>query len=123
MAERVHLDQESELQLLDLAQANDPIEDHLPILVPRKIVVGDEEAAQSLGHVFADDLLDVIGRPAARLPSLHVDDGAERTLERATASRVEAGHVARGALGADGGDQRDRHSFDAGQVRHEIASG
>ena len=93
MAKRVHLDEEPDLQLLDLAQVDDPVEDRFPILVPGKIVVGDEEAAQSLRDVFADDLLDVVRRAAARFAALHVDDRAEGTLERATASGVEAGHV------------------------------
>ena len=45
----------------------------------------------------ADDPLDVVGRAAARLAALHVDDGAERALERAAAAGVEARVIARGA--------------------------
>jgi hypothetical protein len=39
-----------------------PVEDRLPVLVAREIVVGDEEAAQSLRVVDPHDLLDVVGR-------------------------------------------------------------
>ena len=88
MAERVHLDEESQLQFLDLAQMNDPIEDHLPILIARKIIIGNEKAAQSLRHILPDDLLDVVRRAEARLAALHVDDGAERALIRTAAAEI-----------------------------------
>ena len=85
------------LSFSDFAQVNESIEDRLPILVAGEIVVGDEKAVQSLRDVLADDLLDVVGRTAARLAPLHVDDRAERTLERAAAAGVEARHAAGGA--------------------------
>ena len=42
--------------LLDLAQLDEAIEDRLPVLVAREIVVGDEEAVQALRDVRAHDL-------------------------------------------------------------------
>src|SRR5207248_2166616 len=109
VTKRVDLDDETGVELLDFAQPNHAIEDRFPIFVPSEVIVGDEEAAQPLRHVFADDALDVVRRSAARLASLHVDDRAEGTLERATASGVEAGHVARRARSTDGADERNWH--------------
>src|SRR5882724_2616632 len=99
---------------------NDPVQDRFPILVPGKIVVRNKEAAQALLHVLSNDLLDVVRRPASRFASLDIDDCAKGTLERAAAAGVEARHVTGGALSADGADERNRHSIDARQVRHEI---
>ncbi len=120
MAKRVHLDEERQLDLLDRTQANEAIEDRLPIFVPCKIVVGDEEVVQPLRHVRAHDRLDVVGRTAARFSTLDIDDGAERTLERTAASRVKAGDAAGGACSAHSSDNRDGRPFDAGQIRHVV---
>ena len=81
-----------------LAQLDDAIEDHLPVLVAGEIVVGDEEPVEAMRQVLAQQLLDVVRRAAARLAALHVDDGAERALVRAAAAGVEAGVVTGGAL-------------------------
>ena len=103
MAQRVHLQQQADLEAFVLAQLDQPVEDRLPVLVAREVVVGDEELGDALLGVGADDLLDVVRRAIARLAALHVDDGAERALERAAAPGIEAGvapvhprhHVAR----------------------------
>ena len=59
--ERVDLDDEVELQALALAQLDQAVEDRLPVLVAREIVVGDEEMIDALGDVGAHDRLDVVG--------------------------------------------------------------
>ena len=108
VAQRVDLDHQAERNLVDLAQLDQAIEDRLPIPVAREIVVGDEEAGDALRPVRAHDLLDVVGRAAARLAALHVDDRAERTLERAAAPGIEAGVGAGGALDVFARQERDR---------------
>ena len=76
-----------------LAQLDQAVEDRLPVLVAREIVVGDEEAGDALRGIGAHDGLDVVGRAVARLAPLHVDDGAEAALERTAAAGIEAGIV------------------------------
>ncbi len=98
VAHRVDLNHQAERDLVDLAQLGEPVVDRFPLPVAGEIVVGDEEAGDALGPVVAHDLLDVVGRPVARLATLHVDDGAERALERAAAAGIEAGIGAGGAL-------------------------
>ena len=120
MDERVDLDDEDATQSLALAQFDQPVEDRLPVLVAREIVVGDEEMIDALGDVGAHDRLDIVGRSIARLAALHVDDGAERTLERTAAPRIETGDHARRALDARGRQDRHRRAFDPRQVGHEI---
>src|SRR6185437_7488892 len=120
VAQRVDLDDEAELHLFVLTQLDDAVEYDLPVLVAREIVVGDEEAVQSVGDVAADDLLDVVGRAAARLAALHVDDGAERSLVGAAAAGVEARLGAAGALDALARQKRDWRAFETGKVVHVI---
>ncbi len=69
----------------------------LPVAVAGEIVVGDEEVVDALREVLAHQRLDIVGRAAARLAALHVDDGAERALERAAAAGIEA-RIARRAV-------------------------
>ena len=64
--------------------------------------------------------LHVIRRTPPRLPPLHVNDCAKRTLEWATASSVETGHLARRARRADRGNEWQRFAFDVRQVRHVV---
>ena len=97
VAERVDLDDEGAIAAPDLAQKDQPVEDRLPILVAGEIVVGDEEAVDALGEIGAHDRFDVVGAAVARFAALHVDDGAERALERAAAPGVETGDGAAGA--------------------------
>ena len=121
MAQRVDLDDEIERQASPLARICDqPVEDRLPVLVAGEIVVGDEEMVDALGEIGADDRLDVVGRAIARLAALHVDDRAERTLERAAAPGVETGHEPGGALDGRRRQHRHRRAFDARQIVHEI---
>ena len=98
VAERVDLDHETDIEAVFLAQLDDPVVDRFPILVAGEIVVGDEKALHALRPVHAQDLLDAVRGAIARLPSLHVDDGAERALKRAAAAGIEASHVADRAL-------------------------
>ena len=79
----------ADLEPLLLAQFDQSIENRLPVLVAGEIVVRDEEARDVLSGVLPDDAFDVVGAPIARLAALNVDDGAERTLERTAAARVE----------------------------------
>ena len=118
MAERVDLDAEADVQAVLFAQLDDPVEDRFPVLVAGEIVVGDEEAVDALLIIHAQDLLDAVGRAIARLASLHVDDGAERALKRATAAGVEARHVADGAL--DEVDRQERRRGNLADVRQML---
>jgi hypothetical protein len=64
VAERIHLDDEADIELLNLAQVYQAVEDRLPVLVAGKIVVGDEEAAHASAVIEAHDLFDIGGRTA-----------------------------------------------------------
>src|SRR6516165_9489510 len=120
VAEGVDLDDETDVELVDLPQPDQPIEDRFPLLVASEIVVGDEEAAQTLRVVNAHEFFNVIGRAATRFPALHVDDGAKRALVRAAATGIEAGGAADRAPYAVGSQQRDRRAPERRQVGHEI---
>ena len=61
VAECIDLDDEVELQSLDLAHVDQPVEDGLPILVTGEIVVGDEIAVNTLAEIEPDDLFDIVG--------------------------------------------------------------
>jgi hypothetical protein len=89
VAHRIHLNDEFDVELLAFAHGNQPVEDDLPIRVAGKIVVRNKEAVDPLRQVAPDSLFDVIHRPPPRLPSLHVDDRAERAQEGAAASRID----------------------------------
>ena len=91
MRQRVDLDQERDLHPIAFAQLDQPIEDRLPVPVAGEIVVGNEEARDALRGILAHDALDVVGVTPAGLAALHVDDGAERALERTAAARIERG--------------------------------
>src|SRR5207253_7540189 len=79
----VNLDAEFDVEPFALAQPDEAVEYSLPVLVAREVVVGDDEAADSLREVRAHYLLYVVGRAPARLTPLHVDDRAERAREGA----------------------------------------
>ena len=78
-----------------LLLSDQPVEYLLPVLVAREVVVGDEEASDPLLVVLADDLFQVVGTAEATLPTLHIDDGAERTLVGAASPEIDAGQRAR----------------------------
>ena len=90
VAHRVDLDNQPQIDLVPLANLNQPIEDQLPILVAGKIIVGDEKAPNAVGPVPLDELFDIVRRAATRLATLNVDDRAERALEWTAAAGVEA---------------------------------
>ena len=115
VAQRVDLDEEAHVHAVLLAQLDDAVEDRLPVLVAGEIVVGDEEAVDALREIGAHDALDVVGAAAARFAALHVDDGAERALERAAAAGVEAGDVADGLAHRIAGQKRRTVSSSAGR--------
>ena len=94
MALRVDLDDQGHFDAFVLAQLDQPVEEVLPVAVARHVVVGDEERADALLVVLADDRLEVVGTAEAALAALHVDDGAERALERAATAEIEARHAA-----------------------------
>ena len=62
VAQRVHLDHQSERNAVLFAQFDEAVEDRLPFLVAGEIVVGDEERVDALRPVDAHELLDVVGR-------------------------------------------------------------
>ena len=112
VAQGVDLDHQGDLDAFLLLQLDDAVEDDLPVLVAREVVVGDEEPADAFGPVLPDDALDVVGRAAAGFASLHVDDGAERALVGAAAAGVEGRVVARRALDVLLQQERRRRSLD-----------
>src|SRR5205823_8762891 len=65
----------------------------------------------------------IIGRAEPALTALYVDDGAERTLERAAAAKIEASmHAARPPHCLER-EERDRLSFERGKALHVIVDG
>src|SRR5262249_58237801 len=66
------------------------VEELLPQFSAGHVVVGDEERRYALPGILAHDCLEIVGGAEAALAALHVDDGAERALERAAAGQVEA---------------------------------
>ena len=121
VAERIDLDDEGDLDAFgSRARWISRSRIDLPILVAGEIVVGDEEAVQPLRHIGAHDLLDIVGRAAARFAPLHIDDGAEGALIGTAAARIEAGDAARRAHDAVGDENGNGRAFDAGQIVHEI---
>src|SRR5436853_7933111 len=75
---------------------------------------------QTLCDIRANNLLDVIRRAAARLPSLHVYDRAERARERASASCVKASCRTRSQMNTLGREQRRWRAFQIRKVVHVI---
>src|SRR4029453_10609852 len=90
MALRVDLDDQGQCDALVLLELDQPVEEVLPMLVAGHVVVGDEERGDALPVVLAHDRFEVVGGGEAALATLDIDDGAERTLERAAAAKVEA---------------------------------
>jgi|ERR1043166_1021856 hypothetical protein len=90
-----------------------------PVLVAGEIVVGDEEAVESLRCVGANDLFDVAGSAPPRHAALHVDDGAEGTLIGTTAAGIEARERADVALRPLRLQDRDRRAGQRRQFIHE----
>ena len=65
MAHGVYLNHELEVEFFLLAHDDQAVENALPVLVAREIIVGDEEAVDALRQVASDNLLHVVGRAAA----------------------------------------------------------
>ena len=120
MAHGVYLNHELEVEFFLLAHDDQAVENALPVLVAREIIVGDEEAAHALRHVPPYNRLDIVGCAAAGDPTLHVDDGAEAARERAAAPEIEARPVAPVAPDRLRGQHWIRHGGDARQVRQII---
>ena len=98
MTQGIYLENEGWIKVLALAQLDDAIENRLPILVARKIVVSDEKVVDSLSGVCTDDLLDVVRGAISRFSALDIDYGAEAALERTAASGVETCEIGDGAM-------------------------
>ena len=90
VAHRVDLRDDPDAQAFLFAHLDQPVEDRLPVLVARQVVVGDEEVVHALREIGAHDALDVVGAARARLASLDVDDRAEAAQKGAAAPGVEA---------------------------------
>src|SRR5262249_3270767 len=74
-----------------------------------EIVIGDEESIDTLGDVLSDNLVDILGGAAARFAALHIDDGAERAQERASAAGIETAQTPGSPL-----DARSRENWKGG---------
>ena len=120
VGQHIDLDEEVQAEALDLAQLDHPVEDRLPIAVAGEIVVGDEEARDALLRVLAHDALDVVRVAPARFAALHIDDGAERALERAAAPGIEGGQDAVIALDEPPRQIRDGLVLQVRQVVHIV---
>ena len=105
-----------DLRLVALAHRNDAVEDRFPILVAREIVVGEQEVADTVLPVLVDGFFDIVGRAAARLAPLHVDDGAERALIRAAAPGVETRQMLHGPAQIVGRQDGNRARLDRRQI-------
>ena len=99
MAHGVHLDHELYVEAFHLAHLDKAVENDLPVGVTREVVVRDEEARHALLNVAANNVLHLVDGAAARLPPLHVDDGAEGTLEGQPRPGIKAGVFARSCRG------------------------
>ena len=120
MALGVDLDDQGHLDALVLLELDQPVEEVLPMLVAGHVVVGDEERRDALPVVLADDRFEVVGAAEAALAALHVDDGAERALERAAAAEIEA-RLAALVAGQRGRRQAGRRrALDARQIVHVV---
>ena len=60
VAERVDLDGEADVHPLAFAHLYQPVEQRLPVLVAREIVVGDEELVDALRPIEPHQMLDVV---------------------------------------------------------------
>ena len=123
MALGVDLDDQGELDALVLLQLDEPVEEVFPMLVAGHVVVSDEERRDALLVVVADDRFEIVGCAEAALAALHVDDGAERALERAAAAEIEARHAALVARQRRRRQARRRGAFEARQVVHVVVQG
>src|SRR5689334_17887961 len=90
MALRVDLNDQLHRDAFVLLELDQPVEELLPQPIAGHVVVGDEERIDALPMVLAHDLLEIVCCAESTLAALHVDDGAERTLERTAAPEVEA---------------------------------
>ena len=119
VAERIDLDGKSDIEPF-LAQQDHAVEQDFPILVAGEIVVGDEEALDAFGHVLAHDLFQIVGRADTALASLHVDDGAERTLIGTAAAEIDARERTRGAADVLARQKWRRFADQRRQIVHVI---
>ncbi len=92
------------------------VEDRLPVLVAREIAISDEEPVDAVLVVLAQDALDIVGAAAAGFAPLHVDDGAERALERTAAPGVEGRDIADGLAHRVARQKRRYRVFERRQV-------
>src|SRR5215831_6086675 len=97
MAQGIDLDHKPDLQALAEAQLDHAVKQRFPMPVAREIVVGDEEALDTLNIVLADNPLQVVRRSESALAPLHVNDGAERALVRTASAQIGARQRSRGA--------------------------
>ena len=116
----VDLDDQRELDALVLLQLDEPVEEVFPMLVAGHVVVGDEERRDALLVVLADDRFEIVGGAEPALATLHVDDGAERALERAAAAEIEARHAALVARQRRRRQMRRGGAFEARQIVHVV---
>ena len=120
VAHGVHLDHELDVQLFLFAHFNDAVEDALPVGIAREVIVSDEEALDALSQILPDNLFHVVSRTPARFSALHINDGAERALERTAAPGIEAGQAAAGTPDAGDREHGQRRSVQRGQIVHVV---
>src|SRR5208282_2672970 len=120
VAHRIDLHDDVDLQVVAALQLDDAIENRLPVLVAREVVIGDEEAFHALRRVRPNQPLDIVGAAMARLAPLYVDDRAEAATEGASPARVEASERTGVSLYVPCGKERQRLALHCGQVGHEV---
>jgi len=90
---RVHLHHETDHNPLFFAQRRQPVEDPLPVPVPRKVVVREEiEINFRALVIFLDAPQNRLDGTAPHLTPLDMDNRTERTVEGAPAAGVHRGH-------------------------------
>ena len=120
VAQRIHLNDELDVQTLILSQPDQFVEEAFPVAVAREIVIGDEKPVDALRVVVADRALKIIRSTEPALAALHVDDGAEGALERAAAAKINAGMRPRGTPNVLLGQDRRRLVVERRQILHVI---
>ena len=108
------------LSLSALAQLYDAIEDRLPVLVASEVVIGDNKVADALSPVQPNQDLNIVRRPPTGFAPLHIDDRAERALERAPAAGVEACVMADCAAHDTGRQNRRRQIVEPRKVVEKV---
>ena len=65
MAQGIDLNNEFGIEAVNLPHVNETVENQLPVLVAREVIVGNEEPVNVLRRIGPDNFINVIGRTVA----------------------------------------------------------